>query len=393
MVNSLQPSASPARPFYFLLTFWGREFQDYLCDFTIPSLLAPGNIPALRVSEKAKFLIATTKQDWRALCANASFQRLQKHLSVEFVACEDTSPPMHKYVRMSRGHALLTEICFRDRATAININPDSIYPDGCIAEAQRLAIDGGKDVVLCAAIRFEMEGVLEEVRSRSMAKDGVLIMPMRVAVSIGLANLHAESLASDWDAPNFGRLHPQHGRSYFLTCCFWRVPREEGVCIITHNWSPFVVNYAVLRDHDSSALDGRALDGDYIFQNFPQRTDSIHVVTDSDSLFLLGLTPKADMLPPEDALWWMQLAVFGEWTKGLILSRTAHDKAIDLYRQRIYQRYVRWHARDLNDRWQPVERKVKRLIESYVRRDIDSPEANCGAVQRRFNELIEQHLH
>lgn len=383
---------SAARPFYFLLTFWGRGFLDYLCDFTIPSLLAPGNIPALRAPGQAKFLIATTKQDWDALCANSTFQRLQRHLSVELVPSEDTNPPMHKYVRMSRGHALLTEICFRDRATAININPDSIYPDGCVAEAQRLAIDDGKDVVLCAAIRFEMEGVLQQVKKRQMREDGILTIPMRESVAIGLTNLHAESLASDWGAPNFGRLHPQHNRTYFLTCCFWRVPREEGVCIITHNWSPFVVNYAVLTSHDASALDGRALDGDYIFQNFPQRTDAIHVVTDSDSLFLLGLTPKADMLPPRQALWWMQLGIFGEWTKGMILSRTAHDKAIDLYRQRIYQRYVRWHARDLNEKWQPVEDKVKRLIGSYVSSDIESAEANCGAMQRRFNALIEKHL-
>jgi hypothetical protein len=391
--NTQTVSQVAPRTFYFMLTFWGKEFRDFVCDFTIPSLLSAGNIPSLRSPKNAKFLIATTAEDWAALSLNKSFRRLQELVSVEFLPNEDTIPPMHKYVRMSRGHALLAESCFRDHAIGINIASDSVFPDGCILEAQRLAIDEQKDVVLCAAIRFEMEGVLNDLRSQGrFGSDGVLTVPMREAVAVGLRNLHSESKASDWGAANFGRLHPNHSRSYFLTCCFWRIPKEDGLFIVTHNWAPFVVNYAVLEQHDTSTLDGRAIDGEYIFNNFPQYTKAIHVVDDSDSIFLLGLTPKAEMVPPQKAMWWMQAGILGEWTKGLILNRTVFDQYIDEYRRKLYATVVRWHARNLNDRWQPIELYVQSIISNYVARPLDVPHKSGGYIRRVFCNYVQRQL-
>lgn len=384
---------SRSTKFYFLVTFWGEVFRRYLCDLAIPSLLAKGNIPALKYPADAKFVVAAPKVDCDALSREPSFQALCGLIAAEFLPVEDTDPPMHKYVRMSRGHAMLADLCFRDKAFAFNVNPDSIYPDGCVAEGQRLVLNEGNDVVLCAAIRFEIEGIVEALRRAGRMLPGSPIsITMREAVAVGLKNLHSESLASDWEAPNFARLHPQHGRKHYLTCCFWRIPGEDGLCIITHNWAPLLVNYEVLLHHDTSALDGRAIDGDYIFQNFPQQGARIHVVTDSDSLFLLGMTPKDEMIPPADRLWWRRWGELGEWTKGLILNRTVFDRAVDSYRRTLYRTYVRWHSRDINERWGDVERKVAFLIETYVSQDIESPGARLGLLQSSFNRFVSRSL-
>lgn len=398
-INSEPLPHEAPRSFYFMLTFWGKEFRDFVCDFTIPSLLSAGNIPSLRSPKTAKFLIATTSEDWAALSQNNSFRRLKELISVEFLPNEDTIPPIHKYERMSRGHALLAESCFRDGATGINIASDSVFPDGCILEAQRLAIDEKKDVVLCAAIRFEMEGVLHDLQSLGLfGSDGVLTVPMKKAVTVGLSNLHSESKASDWSAANFGRLHPHHHRRYFLTSCFWRIPDENGLLLITHNWAPFVINYAILGHHDVRALDGRAIDGNYIFDNFPQHTKAIHVVDDSDSLFLLGLTPKGEMVPPQKSMWWIQLGKFGEWTKGLILNRTVHDSYMDAYRKRLYSTFIYWHTAELNENWQPVKQKVKLLVRKYIEYPMapppppPPPHAPCGLVHLLFNTFVQRYL-
>ena len=282
---------------------------------------------------------------------------------------------------------MLADRCFRDKAVAININPDSIYPDGCIAQAMNL-FDGGKDVILCAAVRFEMEGVEKELTAAGkMAPGQPIVLPMREATAVGLRNMHPETLASDWDAPNFGRLDPEHHRKHFLTCCFWRVPGQDGVIIVTHNWAPFLVNYGILGSHNTSALDGRALDGNYIFENFPQYTDSIEVVRDSDTLFLLGLTPRDEMVPPNEPPDWREWPVVREWGRGYILNRTVFDPGVDIYRRAIYQSTVRWHARDYDGSWQAVERKVKRLIREYVAKDIDALDAPYtlrNAIRRRW---------
>ncbi len=360
-------------PVYFLVTYWGEQFAEFLCRFTFPSLLAPGNIPSLAHRERCKFLICSPAADWQALQHKPSFQRLREHIEVVFVQNEEAHAGEHKYVRMSRGHALLTQKCFEDGAIAININPDSIYPDGSIAEAQRLA-KAGAYVVLCTAIRFEMEGVEAELVARGLLRPGQsLALPKREAVEIGLRHLHSESRAANWAARNFGRLNPAHGRRHFLTCCFWEVPGEDGVIIITHNWAPFMINYTRLKQHDVSTLDGRALDGNYIFENFSDDGigTQIHVVEDSDSLFMLGLTPRDEMAPPNDYRWWRSWPVIGRWSRGYILNRTVFDPGIDRLRRKIYLLPVRWHSRDLTPGRKPVESQVNRLLERYVSADLE----------------------
>ncbi|HUC62610.1 MAG TPA: hypothetical protein VMF53_11705 [Alphaproteobacteria bacterium] len=334
-------------------------------------MLSPNNIPALKNRAAARFIIATAAEDRAKLEREPIFRRLREEIAVEFLPNEESDPPVHKYVRMSRGHALLADRAFRDKAIAINVNPDSVYPDGCIAEAQRLA-EAGKHVVLCAAVRFDMDGVERELAARGLLEPGwPFTLPMRDAVAIGLRNFHSETRASCWTARNFGRLIEDHHRKHFLTCCYWEVPGEDGAIIITHNWSPFVVNYGILGAHDTSALDGRALDGTYIFENFPKYTDSIEVVTDSDSLFLLGLTPRDEMIPPNDWRWWRSLPILGAWSRGYILNRTVFDPGIDRYRRAIYATPVRWHARDLNARWAATEELARRTIEEYVKKEVD----------------------
>jgi hypothetical protein len=375
--------------FYFLITLWGRSFVDLACKFAIASLLAPNNIPAMRERESSKFLFCIPRQDWNYLQTKDIFQRLKSLIEVEQL--EDEAPPdMHKYVRMSRGHALLTERCFKDRAKAININPDSVYPDGSVAEAQRLSA-AGKKVVLCTAIRFDLEGVEAELRAGGMVEEGApLNVSKRDAVRIGLKNLHPESSAADWTAPNFGRLHPDHGRRHFLTCCLWRTRNSDAAVVITHNWSPFLIDYSSIDQHDVGALDGRALDGNYIFENFS--TDGIgeriHVVDDSDSLFLLGLTPRDEMCPPKDSFWWKNAPIIGNWTRGYILNVTVFDSYSDELRRRIYGIPVKWHSSGISSSLKRVQRRAESLIRRYVVRPLDKGNMAANPIEARWRRYI-----
>src|SRR5690349_3730219 len=99
---------------YFLLTFWGPEFRGLVCRYLLPSLLAPGNLPALRKPELAKLVVATTRRDWQALEKEPVFRRVRELVPVEVVWSEDTgeSASVHKYLRMSNGHASVADICF-----------------------------------------------------------------------------------------------------------------------------------------------------------------------------------------------------------------------------------------------------------------------------------------
>jgi hypothetical protein len=384
-----QSSVDRNEKYYFLITFWGKAFVDLTCRLALASLLAPNNIPGMRAKNSSRFLFCAPRRDWEYLQLHPIFQQVERYIAAELIENDEAHPGEHKYKRMSRGHALLTERCFQDQAFAININPDSIYPDGSISEVQRLAASGRK-VVLCTAIRFGLEGVERELRALGrMHASQPIVVSKREAVSIGLHNLHPESQASDWKASNFGRLHPDHGRRHFLTCCLWKTRKSDSAVIITHNWSPFLIDFSALEKHDISALDGRALDGNYVFDNFSSDGigERIHVVDDSDSLFLLGLTPCAEMTPPVDHFWWKSAPIVGAWTKGYILNQTVFDPGIDELRRRIYTAPVEWHAHDPSRELERLKRRAVKLIALYTTHPLSRRE-DLGRIQSGWFDFV-----
>jgi hypothetical protein len=359
-------------PFHFICTFWGRRYREWFTRFAVASLLAPNNIPGLDELGSCRFLICTTREDWDALEHEPLMVQLRKYVAVEFIEISPEVPGEHKYHRMSRGHRALTEACHRAGACAVYFAPDTVVPDGCVREALRLAKEG-KKVVLCTAIRFELEGVERELAERGLLlRDKPLVLSRREAVDVGLRNLHTESRAGDYDADNFGALAASHNRTDFPTCCYFKIPDQKGVVIHTHNWAPFMINYAGVARHDTQAFERWAIDGDYIYRNFGdlQPGEQIHVVQDSDSIVLLGLTPTEEMAVPRRSQITKTLPIVGEWTKGYIVNQAVFDRQTDPLRRQIYPTPVRWHAQPIDARWDPTENRARQIMQTYATADL-----------------------
>jgi hypothetical protein len=358
-------------PLYFVVTFWGQQYREWFCRYPLASLLSPNNIPSLKKLGDCRFLICTTKKDWNALQRELLFQHLTQLIEPQFIWLPAASANQFKYHRMSLGHNLLTTACFNAGAAAIYISSDAVIPDGCIAEAERF-IEEGKRVVLCTAIRFEMEGVENELVARGIRKPNKpLTITRREAVQIGLRNVHSESRAGNWEAPFFGELNAAHRQNQFPTCCYWSVPKEEGIVIFTHNWAPFVINFSGLSEHDTTSFERWAIDGDYIYRNFKTaKRDDIYVVEDSDKIIILGLTPRSEMVTPTPNYFWQRWPTVGFWSKGFILNRALFGPHIDALRQRIYCIPVRWHSRDLSVAWAAAEARAQSILDEFKRRDL-----------------------
>ena len=166
-------------PFYFNVVCWGAEFRDYLLTLLVPSLLAPGNIPALENRAESRFLIATTDEDWAALQDEPMFRRLCEVIEPLHVPMPAPQPGMsghEKMLLMSKGHRQITNTIFEARANGVFLTPDLVLSDGTCIRLQELARDG-YDVVLCAALRFEQEGCLAGLRAAGFLRvrrtDGV----------------------------------------------------------------------------------------------------------------------------------------------------------------------------------------------------------------------------
>src|SRR5436190_6453866 len=128
------------RPFYFLVVLWGERFLNFLLDLTLPSLLSPRNLPALRTARRSKFLICTPLQDWVAIRAAPVFRLLEQYVDPVHIPIPPCPPGVDGCVHMGIGHRLGCERAYNDKAYSFVLTPDCLFSDGTIIRLQELAL-------------------------------------------------------------------------------------------------------------------------------------------------------------------------------------------------------------------------------------------------------------
>jgi hypothetical protein len=168
---------------------------------------------------------------------------------------------------------------------------------------------------------------------------------------------HPETLSYDWASPNFVLTH---------AAAWWRVPDEDGIVLHAFSWAPLLLDYAAVRDLDTSMMDGWTIDGDFLHRNIGH-SDAVHVVEDSDEMFFGSWTPMAVQVEPPARMPLFRIVWLGNLIRAAQLRRTYHGPFIDPLKRRLFLRTVRWHGRPLNTAWDGVEREAAR----HLRRAID----------------------
>lgn len=366
------------RPFYFIVAVWGERYTNYFINFCLPSLLAPGNIPALRNRTRNRFLIATTAEDWARLSRTRVFEQLQGYVEPVWLEIGLPADGVSGCVHMGVGHKMATEMAYRDKAYGVVLTPDLVLSDGTMASVQRRGLEG-YSVVLAAALRFGEEPLFRELEAMGLAslaarrgEEGrALAISGRQLVLAGIRGFHSETLRYEWDAECF---------TVFPVACWWRVPGEDGVVLHCLSWAPLLVDYAAIGHHDSSVMDDWTIDADYIHANFGEEART-YAVQDSDEAMLVSWAP---MGPPARDLWaWRALRRVGveELIKGGALRDAYFGAFFDPLKRRIFWLPVRWHAKELGRAWAEVESRAQATLRSYLA-PFDSRRPFFGAAVR-----------
>ena len=372
-VSAPAPSAT-LRPFYFVVVFWGETFRNYLADYCLPSLLAPGNIPILGRG-KHKFIFCTTPHDWKMITTTRIFATLRLHIEPCFVEIPPAPPGKSGCEHMGIGHKLAAQMAHRDGAYGVFLTPDLMISDGTVTALRRHALAGAR-VVLVAALRFGEEPLFQHLmaagalkageRPSERAKQGTsLAITGRQMAAACLHSFHSETQRYEWDAPYF---------TSFPSACWWKVPGEEGIVLHSLSWAPFLCDYSVVKEHDTSALENWTMDGDYVHQNFGDAS-SIHIVTDSDEMMLVSWAPLADRphsLFPNPL---KMLPVVGNLIKGGTLRASLLSGLFDGLKLNIFFTPVRWHARELTPAWNETEARAAQVLRRYAW-DLDASSAH-----------------
>lgn len=351
---------TPLKPvaLYFNVVVWGEAYRHYLLRYLLPSLLSPGNIPALTNPGASRFLIATTREDWAFIAAEPVFAALTGIIEVNHHEIPTPTDEDNKYLVMSSGHRWASERAFKDRAYGVFVTPDLMLSDGSVVALERHA-RAGKNVVLCAAIRFSTERLLPDIERRYRTTDEApLVLDPRGLSELALRHKHPETLRYDYDSAWLADMP---------WTLYWDAPDRSGILLHTFSWAPLLVNYAAIEEHDTETFKKWTLDGDYIYRNFWGR-DGIHVVQDSDEILLVSFTPHDDLpnvpFDPSRPYWRKYLAIpwLGAYLRQAFIRNVYHLTTIDDLKRSLFDLPVRFHGREVTGAWRPIERRAAAAV-------------------------------
>ena len=335
--------ASPAR--YHLITpVWGGRYVDRFLELTLPTLLAPGNLPSLPAN-KCLYQIFTSSDDRERLVRAPAFKRLEKLMPVS-IRRIDGMPGEHPYSTMSACHERAMRESQGIDAAFVFSPPDHVWADGAFRAMLRL-LSSGKRAVLVAALRMRAaEQPAEEIKQHAIGwQKTVVQIPPRALVKTFLRYLHPLAIAHICpraDDPYDGNRSPGsyywdvNGHGLLVRCC------HPHVMVV---W-PLVPGASIDTTFDHELV--RLSCPDY---------QQVHVVTDSDEICAFEVSDSLhhslswiswDALDKARVVSWMN-----EWTNRY------HRACL---KERIYL-----HARDIDDdEWRPVVEKSDELVDSYL---------------------------
>ncbi len=357
------PSTTLGQPFHFIVVLWGERFRTYFLEYCVASLLSARNIPCLDTSPKSKFLIATRPEDWDAMLCAPIFSLLKRYVDPTFIEIPPCPPGVSGCQHMNTGHKIACDMAFREKAFGVVITPDCMFSDGSVAHLQELARNGVQ-VVLTAALRLGEEPFFDNLKrlgllpTEGRGESGrPLTISGRQMVEAAVDSFHTETLSYEWAAPYTTPISP---------AAWWRVPGENGVLLHSMSWAPVLLDYSSVERHDTSTLDNWTIDGDYLFKNI-SNSAKLHVVQDSDELFLASWGPMGDRPFKPFALFQSKYGKrLGANLRAQQFRASFYSPIFDPLKRTIFFLPVRWHARDLNDKWCMVEREALNALLRWV---------------------------
>lgn len=248
-----------------VIVVWGTWHSHLFAQYCLPSLLAPGNLPALAARHILTLRILTTEADVAKL--EAVVNRYSMPCRVEVTAVSNETAPsatLHQ-----RGWLQAVEDAEQDNAFLAVVHPDTMWSNGSFTDLAR-RIDRGADVILKAILGATSESLLPELQSRypDAGNGEPLAFSGRELVAMGVRHLHPYYASLAGGSPH-GRLSVEG---------FWDVP-GEGLLIRRTTVETFALRPGTCKPN-------------MLFcPAWIKNLDRVEVVTDSDEMMTLTMAP------------------------------------------------------------------------------------------------------
>jgi len=180
---------------------WGDWHLSTFEKISLPSLLAPENIPALAQRYKVTYRIFTTPDGQRQIMAMPIYAVLRKYISVELVIMAKDNQTA------TLDHMLIWHRAYREAALnevmLIMVPPDHIWPNGLFINAARRLESPEISAIAVPYILMVSETTVPEMRELFLdGADGQLSIKAHELMQMAMRHMHPHSASLIYGAPH-----------------------------------------------------------------------------------------------------------------------------------------------------------------------------------------------
>jgi hypothetical protein len=264
----------PPKEVQVLLPVWGNRFVRQFLDFMLPTLLAPGNLPAVANLAPSRLILMTGRGDLATIRTHPGWRRLTRICDAEVRSIDDLITPTNHtatvtlaFARAVRqvGHAM-PETCF------LFLVSDYLIADGSLRTVVERVLSGASGV-FAGNFQILAEEAIPLLRDRIDPGSPSISLPPRELMSWALAHLHPSTTAN---IVNLSFSHSAHTNRLF-----WRVDAN------TLLGKFYLMHPIAIRPEVSDFVVGSSFDYSFIPEMVP--SNNVVTLTDSDHYLVIEM--------------------------------------------------------------------------------------------------------
>ncbi len=267
----------PPKAIQLLLPVWGTQYIGQFLHSSLPTLLAPHNLPSIAKSLPCKFSFLTSSEGAELLREHPAILYLRRICDVEIKNIEDlitgdnySTTITLAYARaVQEAGAAMVDTCF------FFLISDYIMADGSLANVMK-RMHAGSSAVVAGNFQVVEEDAREQFFNTFDTGEPEIVLQARDLVRWAVRYLHPMTIAN---MVNFPLCHSTHSNGLF-----WR---DDENTLIGHF---YLMHMICIRPETVDFKIGASCDYSFVPEMCP--SGNVHVLTDSDEYLVVEMQPR-----------------------------------------------------------------------------------------------------
>ena len=269
-----------------LMAIWGEGFIRQFAEIGLPTLLAPGNVPALAAEYPCEFVFLTSADDEETFLDHPAVRALKEICPVSFLPIDDLIVEGNYSTTVTLAYARAIQSCGEGMLNTyfIFLVSDYIMADGALRGLIKHIRDG-RSGVLAGNFQVIHEDTGADLREAVDPDNHVLAIPPRQLMRYALEHLHPATVAN---MVNHEVSHSAHANRLF-----WRVDDDTLIGRF------FLMHMLCIKPETTTFRIGSSCDYSFIPEMCP--SGNVVVIEDSDEYLVVehqGLGHEASFQQP-----------------------------------------------------------------------------------------------